>query len=388
MARKRISSSQLNKLEENKYNFNRLTYPSTGIATAQIPNYVIFYINVPEGAKYIKNSSTAAVVEGGESNSDKLRSRTGEASFVNNLRGANDVVLGVLSAASGQSAKQVAFDIGAGIAISETFNDIGKRPKLNRIQSAIALYMPDTVFQTYGHDYDAISATQALGNLGIAQRGGADVTKAFSGVTVAQLAGDLISGNVPFESNIRALGNLDAGKEFLGRLAEATGVVGPGFADLTLKSQGVALNPQIEMVYRQTRNRSFVFDFKLQPRSSKESRNIKNIIREFKRYAAPSLANKSYYYTIPAQFDIEFKFYNPYDGVNEENRYIGKISTCVLENIDVNYSSAGPFATFDDGSPVEIGLQLRFIEVDILTKEAFEGPDGELNTKSDDGASF
>ena len=73
---------------------------------------------------------------------------------------------------------------------------------------------------------------------------------------------------------------------------------------------------------------------------------------------------------------------------NEENRFIGKISTCALENIDVNYSSAGPFATFDDGAPVEIALQLRFIEVDTITKEAYEDDAGGIDTSYSDGPSF
>jgi hypothetical protein len=150
-------------------------------------------------------------------------------------------------------------------------------------------------------------------------------------------------------------------------------LVNQGFTDLLLRDLGKALNPQIEMVYKRTQNRSFVFDFRMQPRSNQESVNIKNIIKQFKRFAAPSLSDPTgAYFNIPGQFDIEFMF------KDSENKFIGKISTCVLENIDVNYSSAGPFATFDDGAPVEINLQLRFREVDTLTRELFDqGADDE-----------
>jgi hypothetical protein len=176
--------------------------------------------------------------------------------------------------------------------------------------------------------------------------------------------------------SIKNVGGSAGGREVGGFLAEKTGLVNQGFTDLLLRDLGKALNPQIEMVYKRTQNRSFVFDFRMQPRSSKESGNIKKIIKEFKRYAAPSLTDEGgAYFNIPGQFDIEFMF------KNEENKFIGKISTCVLENIDVNYSVAGAFATFDDGAPVDINLQLRFKEVDTLTRELFD-------RFTDDEASF
>jgi hypothetical protein len=48
------------------------------------------------------------------------------------------------------------------------------------------------------------------------------------------------------------------------------------------------------------------------------------------------------------------------------------ISTCVLEGIDVNYGSAGQWTAFTDGMPVEISMQLRFKEVEILHKELIQ----------------
>ena len=70
----------------------------------------------------------------------------------------------------------------------------------------------------------------------------------------------------------------------------------------------------------------------------------------------------------PAQFDIKFKFKNR---DNSDNLF--KISTCVLENMNVNYSSGGQFATYQDGQPLEISMQLRFKEVDIMFRQLIEG---------------
>ena len=385
------SSSQLNKLEGGTYNFTRFNYPADGLASDKIPNYVIFYINVPSTAGY--NVTKAKASNGVEilSNSDKLSPQTRGTSTINESQYGNlDVAAAgaslkvVEGLASGFSGKGSALEktvetgvkaVGAGAgygALNAVVSTIEKKPKYNRIRTAIAMYMPDTVLQTFAHDYDAISIRDALGTLGLLQRGGSGV---FGTIENAFTGG-----------GFEAFANPEPGViEALGRIAEDKGLVGNGFTDIILRSKGIAVNPQIEMVYKQTRNRSFIFDFRLQPRSSLESRNIKNIIREFKRYAAPSLGgndSKGSYFTIPGQFDIQFMF------KNEENRFIGKLSTCALENIDVNYSSAGPFATFDDGAPVEIALQLRFIEIDTITKELFEDGDADVDSSYSDGPSF
>jgi hypothetical protein len=51
------------------------------------------------------------------------------------------------------------------------------------------------------------------------------------------------------------------------------------------------------------------------------------------------------------------------------NTKLPKIATCVLQGIDVNYGSAGQWTAFQDGMPVEIAMQLRFKEVEIMHKE-------------------
>jgi len=376
LKRKR-SSSQLNKLEGGTYSFNRLTYPADGLATDKIPNYMIFYINIPNSAQY-SNAKKLNV----ESRSDQLSSVTRKSLKLNEGKFVDVAVAGAalettksllkgndLGEATGEGITK-----GAGLgAANALVNQVNKKPKYNRIEKAIALYMPDTLVQTYSHDYDAISIRDALGTLGLLQRGG---TGAIDTVNKAVSGGGFEAFKKP-EPGVT---------EVLGTLAEQTGLVGGGFKDLILRSSGKAINPQIEMVYKQTRNRNFIFAFRFQPRNRQESTNIKNIIREFKRYAAPSLSGgdnqNGAYFTIPAQFDIQFMFRD------KENPFIARISTCVLENIDVDYASSAPFATFEDGSPTEIGLQLRFTEVDTLTKEIFEDSSGGVNTSFSDGPSF
>jgi hypothetical protein len=147
-------------------------------------------------------------------------------------------------------------------------------------------------------------------------------------------------------------------------MAVATGQVGRSFTDFALRNVARTVNPQIEMMFRGSQNRTFLMEFRFQPRNEKERDAIQDIIFLFRRYAAPDLAEDGFgsYFIPPGEFDIQYYF------KNEENKYIGRISTCVLQKIDVNYASAGQWATFADGQPVEILVTLQFAEVDIITR--------------------
>ena len=60
--------------------------------------------------------------------------------------------------------------------------------------------------------------------------------------------------------------------------------------------------------------------------------------------------------------------YKAKDGSNSENDYYNSISTCVLENVSVDYTPGG-VKTLADGSPTQITMGLTFKETETLTKE-------------------
>jgi hypothetical protein len=70
----------------------------------------------------------------------------------------------------------------------------------------------------------------------------------------------------------------------------------------------------------------------------------------------------------------------------KQNNNIPKISTCVLESIDTDYSPGGPFSAYEitgqsatrggTGMPVGIRLSLQFKETEIMTKSSFNVPAG------------
>jgi hypothetical protein len=213
--------------------------------------------------------------------------------------------------------------------------------------------MPDTVQQTVVNDYDQVSMTQTLGAAGLVlQAGGSLVEGAFAAAT----RGDLTFGQTP--------GSAGA-SELAGVLAEKTGAFGQGITDVLLFSAGYAQNPQVELLFRTIQNREFLFDFKFAPRNKAEADEVIKIIQTFRFFAAPEIptTGNGRYFIPPSEFDIEFMV-GP-----DRNDKLPQISTCVLQGIDVNYGSAGQWTAFKDGMPIEIAMQLRFKEVEIMHKE-------------------
>lgn len=198
----------------------------------------------------------------------------------------------------------------------------------------ISLYMPETLQFTDRHDFDPVSVTEALGSIGVA---------------------GAVAGGGGYTSG-----------ETGGAAAEASGAFGSGIKDVALFGQGYAMNPQLEILYKGSKNRQFIYSFKFTPRSQREAEAVESIIKTLRYHASPEYgeaANASRYFIPPSEFDIEF-----YIGA-ERNKHLPKIAQCVLENVDVNYAAAGQYSTFIDGTPVEISMQLTFTETIVLTKE-------------------
>jgi hypothetical protein len=225
--------------------------------------------------------------------------------------------------------------------------------KTRRAAGSIGLYMPDTVNQTVVNDYDQVSLTQALGNAGLIMQAGESAIKSMSEAALSeQISFGQTAGSA-------------AASEAAGFFAEKTGAFGQGITDVLLFSAGYAQNPQVELLFKSIQNREFLFDFKFVPRNKKEAETIIKIIQAFRFFAAPEIPSTGLgrYFVPPSEFDIVFML------GSSRNPNLPNISTCVLQGIDINYGSAGQWTAFKDGMPVEISMQLRFKEVEIMHKD-------------------
>ena len=130
----------------------------------------------------------------------------------------------------------------------------------------------------------------------------------------------------------------------------------------------------MEVAFTGLEKRKFNYTFKMMPRSQKEAEEIRAIIFAFKANMLPELDGnyqQGRRMIIPNTFDIKYMYRG------NENEYLNKISTCVLESLQVKYGG-GTFQAFEgneQGAPVvETEISLGFREMETITRERiFEG---------------
>ena len=382
---------------DKKYDHNTLKYP-LDIGSADKGHYMVIHINTQtktqfdtsgfagENPTVVDNMRNLVALRGqvnaggafqtgrqvvgsiGSIASSGISSAAAAANkYSSNLSGISNLASSVASGTSnfisglpgGQTAIGAAKNVTAAVsAASQTITSASKNINgeqflrtTKRTVDSITLYMPDTLNFDYRQNYDELKLGSGLGGL---TSGAASIYDAFN--TSASKGGQTAA---PFIASY-VLGNF-------GEYGRA----------LSAGALGVVQNPMLELLYSHPNFRTFVFDFMLYPRDEKEALEVQKILERLRFHQAPEIKDGSYGYFLipPSEFDI--KFY--YNGRINEN--IDKISTCVLENIIVNYAPSG-FTAYESlgqnspklgstGMPVAIQLTLMFKEAQILTKESY-----------------
>ena len=232
-----------------------------------------------------------------------------------------------------------------------------KRAPTRRLKTAISMYMPADIQVTYSAGYK----DQEIGTLS------ENVLQAYSQFSAEQYGamGDTIA-------------DMDEGvKQLLAAMLTTTVGVLPGMGgikELYEMREGKIFSNRMEVAFTGLEKRKFNYSFKMMPRSQKEAEEIRAIIFAFKANMLPELDGdyeKGRRMVIPNTFDIKYMYRG------NENEYLNKISTCVLESLQVKYGG-GTFQAFEgneQGAPVvETEISLGFREMETITRERiFEG---------------
>jgi hypothetical protein len=139
-------------------------------------------------------------------------------------------------------------------------------------------------------------------------------------------------------------------------------------ARVALNSMGYVFNPQEQVLFEGINFRTFSMSFTLTPFSRTEASEISNIIKTFRKNAAPTIqtGGAGFFFVPPSVFEVSFL----YNGA--ENPNINKLKRCVLTDVNVNYAPNGTWSTHDDGSPVQTALTLSFKEIELVDRTAVE----------------
>lgn len=188
------------------------------------------------------------------------------------------------------------------------------------------------------------------------------IQKAFGNAAAGSIKG---IGNMNVKQIGEALGNL--GTEITDAFGDSTtkSFVTAYFAgqavgaNLVGRTTGMVINPNLELLFNGPNLRSFNFNFKLTPRSAKESAVCRKIIRAFKRNMAVSRTEANLFLLSPRIFKLKYIYKN-----EEDHPFLNKFKPCALTNFAVDYTPDGSYATFDlDGGMTQYNLAFTFSEV-------------------------
>jgi hypothetical protein len=362
---------------QDQYRVSNYSYPIDLLSTNAGKNpygdqYVMFYINITEDSKFTKSDDRGTTIPevtsriGGALSGAKLTANqavTGamlKAAVSGGLigsvlgTGTRGAVLGTLgvggvaaTAAKENAARSVGSNIDAG---DKQFT----KPR-KRLQSAIALHVPNNLSINYGVTYGELDTNV----FEMISRGGSDVAEALKGATTSPAknnVGDVLKKNADL-----------IGAAVLAGMGETGKILG--------KMSTIAVNPKKEQIFEGVPFRTFSYIYDFYPRNEKESENVKNIIDEFKYHMHPELKDTDgFLFVYPAEFDIF------YVHAGKENKFIHKHTSAVLESMNVNYAPNGQYNTFANGAPTGVQMTLNFKEVAIITKEVLEAT-GEVSRK-------
>jgi hypothetical protein len=330
---------------DKKYDISNYSYPLDLMSNTYGNNYVIFYINVSTDSKLIKEDKVSTV----ELDPNEIRDQ-GD-TVAKNLdttqlvaaNAATNTVKGILGgsiiggkggAVAGAAIANIP-TVGVGVAASMAPMTQNRGQK--RLKTAIALHIPNQLNIRYGMQWsDEETSEFAMGEAGTGE-----IIKALSG-----------KGSLKDTT--------DVGQAVLTNLALGKGPNNAANSAVT----GLAANPKKEQIFKGVDFRTFQFDYQFFPRSAPEAQHVLNIIEQFKYHMHPEFKDTSnFVYIYPSEFDI---FY--YQG-NQENLNLHRHTSCVLTEMNINYTPNGTFSTFQNGMPTQINITLAFKELALLTKD-------------------
>lgn len=348
--------------DANKYKIDQLSYPIDLMSPQYGGNYAVFYINVADDSRLNVKENTVEL------------DPTTEARMRNGLVAKNLSVAGLAAASGGlqvleslkggmqkdkdgkNSGKLTAAKAGIegsvnaiGVAVAGSLAPNASRSQ-RRLKTAIALHVPNQLSVRYGTTW---SETDTAAIQAVADAGGA-LAEAIS--DPANMKKALASGG----SVVReAAANLA-----LTKLPNAGAISA---------ALGIAANPKKEQTFQGVEFRKFSFDYQFFPRDEFEAENVLNIIHQFKLHMHPEFKSElNYVWIYPSEFDIT------YYTQGSENLNLHRHTSCVLENMSVNYTPNGSFSVFANGMPTQINVTLEFKELQLASKETIGNTPGGL----------
>ena len=142
------------------------------------------------------------------------------------------------------------------------------------------------------------------------------------------------------------------------------------------RSTGQILNSNLELLFQGLTLRTFPFNITFSPRSRDESERVRLIIRRFKQSMSAKTGRTDYAVNAGIFLKAPDIFRLKYLSNGRTHPFLNSFKPCALTNMSVNYTGAGTYSTYGDGTPVNIKLSLTFKEINPIYAEDYD--DGNL----------
>ena len=148
------------------------------------------------------------------------------------------------------------------------------------------------------------------------------------------------------------------------------------------RSTGQILNSNTELLFQGVNLRSFPFNITFTPRDPAEARVVKNIIRSLKQAMSPQAGDfngssaTGMFLKAPHVFSLRYMHHE--NGKKVDHPFLNSFKICALTGLSVNYTNAGTYATYSDGTPVAIRLSMTFKEINPIYNEDYATKEGSV----------
>ena len=137
------------------------------------------------------------------------------------------------------------------------------------------------------------------------------------------------------------------------------------------RATGTALNSNLELLFDSVNLRTFPFTINFSPRSADEAMTVKHIIRAFKSSMAAKKGTTEAgqggaFLRAPDVFELKYKH------MGKNHPFLNSFKHCALTGLQVNYTGAGTFASYNDGTPVNIKMSMTFKELNPIYFEDYD----------------
>ena len=189
---------------------------------------------------------------------------------------------------------------------------------------------------------------------------------------------DLLKSPIEIGKDLMAEAKTPQGREKAGniinygKMVAAAGAANALGANVTVggllsRASGQVINQNLEMVFSGVTIRQFNFSWDITPRDKDEANHVLKIIKTLKTASAAKLTKDAMgFLNSPDIFRIK------YMKGGQAHPFLNRFKTCALQNVAMTYTGSGTYATYRDGTPVHMKMDLSFKELNPIYAEDHE----------------